>query len=393
MKICAVICELNPLHNGHRYIFEKAREATGADRLIALMSGHFVQRGTPAVTDAYSRAECALACGADAVIELPVVYAVAAADKFASGAVNILRTLPVDTLVCGAESDNGELIDIAAHIRAEEPETYKSALRACLDGGLSYGCAVTEATAAAASAQGADGESVRAMLSKPNNILAVSYRKAIVETQSDMDFVTIKRAGGDISESFSGTFSSASAIRKILDDDTVSAAMPAKSFEVLRRERKEHFVRSDEFGALMLAALRDSAAERIEDTPDCAEGFSVKIKKLADSSASFDDFMFSVPTSRFTRGRIMRICLQNLLRITKEMQASGYNCARLIGVRRGARDILGLLPQNIITDVRSESAIPAHWLPCYEAEKRASDIYSLIAHRPAKFRRRLITAD
>ena len=89
MKICAVICELNPLHNGHRYIFEKAREATGADRLIALMSGHFVQRGTPAVTDAYSRAECALACGADAVIELPVVYAVAAADKFASGAVNI----------------------------------------------------------------------------------------------------------------------------------------------------------------------------------------------------------------------------------------------------------------------------------------------------------------
>ena len=102
MKICAVICELNPLHNGHRYIFEKAREATGADRLIALMSGHFVQRGTPAVTDAYSRAECALACGADAVIELPVIYAVAAADKFASGAVNILRTLPVDALVSGS---------------------------------------------------------------------------------------------------------------------------------------------------------------------------------------------------------------------------------------------------------------------------------------------------
>ena len=94
MKYCAVICELNPFHNGHEYIFRKAREVSGCDRLIAIMSGPFVQRGRPAVTSERLRAECAMRYGADAVIELPVVYAAASGEIFARGAVNILNTMP-----------------------------------------------------------------------------------------------------------------------------------------------------------------------------------------------------------------------------------------------------------------------------------------------------------
>ena len=105
MKYCAVICELNPFHSGHEYILRRAREVSGCDRVIALMSGAFVQRALPACLDARSRAECALRYGADMVIELPVIYSSASGEVFAKGAIGILDTLPEIThLVMGAEN-------------------------------------------------------------------------------------------------------------------------------------------------------------------------------------------------------------------------------------------------------------------------------------------------
>ena len=104
MKICACICELNPFHNGHEYLLREARRLTGADYIVAVMSGDFVQRGLPAICDKYSRAKQALMGGADLVVELPVMYATASADYFAQGAVSAVVNMGcVDCVVFGSE--------------------------------------------------------------------------------------------------------------------------------------------------------------------------------------------------------------------------------------------------------------------------------------------------
>lgn len=84
MKTAAVIAEYNPFHTGHRYQIEQTRRLTGADYVLAVMSGDFVQRGAPAIYNKYIRTRMALLEGADAVIELPVLYALSSAEFFYS---------------------------------------------------------------------------------------------------------------------------------------------------------------------------------------------------------------------------------------------------------------------------------------------------------------------
>ena len=122
MKISAVIAEYNPLHRGHAYHMAKTRRQTGCDALIVLMSGNFVQRGEPAVFDKWTRARLALRAGADMVIELPVSYACASAERFAMGAVRILNGLHcTDALSFGSETADLSLLQELADMLAEEP--------------------------------------------------------------------------------------------------------------------------------------------------------------------------------------------------------------------------------------------------------------------------------
>lgn len=392
MKICAVICELNPFHNGHAYIFKEARRQSGCDAVLALMSGNFVQRAEPAVVDAYARAECALRGGADLVAELPVVYAVAAADVFARGAVDILNKIPaVDCLAMGVESDNFALIATLASVQASETENFRQSLRAALDAGFSYPQALTEATAQAAAACGCDIEEARAALAKPNNILAVAYKKALIKTGSRLRFLPVRRAGGDISEEFSGKYSSASALRQRLDDPRIAEAMPASAYEVLMREPARGGVDAARYDALMLAALRLGDLAAIRCAPDCAEGMEYKLRELAENCTSFGDMLSAVSTSRFTRGRIARICVQTLLGIGKDLPNVGYRCARLLGVREDKRDLLSILPDSIIINKQGEKAIPAAQRVCFEADKKAAAVYSIITRsRGNGFYRKLL---
>ena len=393
MKICAVICELNPFHNGHEYIFRQARAQSGCDAVLALMSGNFVQRAEPAVTDEYARAECALVCGADVVIELPAIYAVASAEMFARGAIGILNTInSVTHLAMGAESENFGLLRALAEIQANESEEFKATLRKTLDSGLSYPKALTAATAQEAGSLGFDKTEAADALNKPNNILAVAYKKALIKTASKIEFLPVRRAGGDISEEFSGRFTSASALRKRLGDDIISQAIPSSAYSILRCSLADGSVSKERLDALMLSALRLANPSKIKDTPDCAEGMEFKISEIATRSASYEEFLSSICTARFTKGRIARICTQTLLGITKNMQNCGYDFARLLGIRKDKRELLGLLPQNIITNKQSERLIPADMLACFAADQRASAIYSILTCRRGNgFYRKLLT--
>ncbi len=385
MRICAVICELNPLHNGHEYIFSEAKRISGADKLIALMSGDFVQRATPAVADEYARAECALKCGADAVIELPAVYATASAERFASGAVGILNTIRgVDSLVMGVETDDAYLLTVAAEVQREEPAEFTDALRSALDSGMPYPKAVTVATAVAAEKRDVDPDLITNLLVAPNNKLAVEYKKALLTSGSNIRFIPVKRMRGE-------NIRSAAELRTGPICPANISFMPQASFDIIKRESAAHSVSYSAYGTLIVHTLRSVDLSRIADTPDCAEGLEYRIKKAAERLTSYEEVVGEVCGARYTKGRIMRICLHTLLGITKQMQCGGYAFARLLGIRKDSENLLRTLPSNILKTKADERYLPANCAQ-YEVDKRAVDIYSVLSRYDGNcFYRKLLT--
>ena len=191
MKVTGIIAEYNPLHKGHEYQLKEARRLTGADYIVVVMSGCFTQRGTPAVLDKYDRARMALSCGADLVLELPVRFACASAEYFASGAVSVLNaTGCVDTLCFGSEcGDTQALLSAAALLaRAEQFPDYHTRLREAQKAGLSY-------PAARSRALEDFGGGDPSLFSLPNNILGIEYCRALETLKSPIRPLAIRRRG------------------------------------------------------------------------------------------------------------------------------------------------------------------------------------------------------
>ena len=175
MKICAIICEYNPFHNGHLYQLQQIREKSGCDKILCLMSGNFTQRGEAAVFHKSVRARHAVENGADAVIELPAVFSVSSAELFAGGAIHLLASLPaVTTLAFGCESGDREAFLTAAKASLSEDKEFKAALKENMKDGTSYAKAHTQTVLAF------NTDVDESLLTSPINILGVEYCKSIL---------------------------------------------------------------------------------------------------------------------------------------------------------------------------------------------------------------------
>ena len=138
-KVLGIIAEYNPFHNGHLYHLEQAKKLTGSSYTVAIMSGNFTQRGSTAIIDKWSRAEIALNCGIDLVLELPTLYATSSAENFADGAVKILNSLKVvDYLAFGAETSDMDILSPIADVLYKEPKAYRLLLSSELKKGISF---------------------------------------------------------------------------------------------------------------------------------------------------------------------------------------------------------------------------------------------------------------
>ena len=213
MKVVGLIAEYNPFHNGHLHHITKAKELTGADYAVVIMSGDYVQRGVPAIMPKRLRAEMALKSGASAVFELPVCYATGSAELFAEGAVSFFDHLGVVDSICfGSECNDLDGLQTIADVLLEEPEEYRIELRKHLKNGVSYPHARQAALSAYMSM-----ENYSILLNDPNNILGVEYLKALKKLNSSMKPYTIKRHGAHYhDETLHPVNSSASAIRSLL---------------------------------------------------------------------------------------------------------------------------------------------------------------------------------
>ena len=137
-KTLAIIAEYNPFHNGHLYQIKKAKEITGAENVIVIMSGNFTQRGDTSLINKFEKTKIALQNEVNMVIELPVIYSISSAENFALGAIKIINQLKVDYLVFGIEEENIEKLEEISEILVNENQNFKIKLKENLKKGKSY---------------------------------------------------------------------------------------------------------------------------------------------------------------------------------------------------------------------------------------------------------------
>lgn len=325
MKTAGLIAEFNPFHNGHKYILEKIKEKF--DAAVVMMSGSFVQRGDIAITDKHTRAATALNNGADLVLELPVIYALNTAQRFAMGAVETLdKTGVTDCLVFGSELGRGDELIRAAELLENEPPHISEKIKKFVSEGMNYPSAREKAY---------EGYINSDILSKPNNILAVEYIRAIKHMGSSIKPYTIERTNDFHSTDITGDVISATAVRRLIENgkevEKYVPEIPNGGFDIYSLKPLEN---------ALLYHLRTVQPQVLAQINDVSEGLENRITAAAGKSRSFDEICEKVKSKRYTMSRIRRILLSSFLGITKELAQLPPSYIRVLGMNDTGKKLL-----------------------------------------------------
>ncbi|MBQ7453137.1 MAG: nucleotidyltransferase family protein [Clostridia bacterium] len=315
MNFCAIICEFNPLTNGHKHLIEQAKKQTGLP-ILAIMSGDFVQRGETAILDKYTRSEIAIECGCDIVLELPTIFAISPAENFAFGAIKCLKELDcISHLAFGVENSNLETIESLARFMIDKKSVIDAEIQKQKDNKHSHNRIMQEVIIKLT-----NNRKYAQILKGANNILALEYIKASIKQGFEAKFVAIQRTdNGHNSKQSNSQFLSATAIRELAiakKTEQIKNFVPAKTYKKLKQQIFDY----DAFSKSILAHLRNQNAERIKQTMDVGfEGLENKILSESQKQTSFDATIKGITSKRYRSSRIKRICLASYLGITKNL--------------------------------------------------------------------------
>lgn len=391
MKVCAIIAEYNPLHNGHQYQIQTAKAMTQADYIIVLMSGNFTQRGVPAVIDKYERTKMALNAGADLVIELPLYYSTSSAEYFASGAVSLLNKLGcVDYLCFGSECGDIKILTDIADLLIEKKDIISEVIHKKVREGLSYPAARVQAIEESIPNS---YNHVEAM-SSPNNILGFEYIRAIKQFNSSIIPVTNHRIGSDYHDKLlDNPVSSALAIRSSLEEkgelERIKNNVPAYVYDIMEKSYEKIFpILNEDISSILKYKLLLDQSKGYEEYVDISGDFSDKILKNLNKFESYSQFCDLLKSKDITYARVARNLLHILLNIRKDSmkkyKENGYVFyARMLGFKKASQELLSVIKQNSeiplvskMADARN-SLEPIAW-EMLENDIQASHIYETI---------------
>ena len=356
MRTVGITAEFDPFHEGHKYLIDSVRSA-GADRVIAVMSGDFTQRGTPALCSKWERAKAALEGGVDLVIELPAVFACAGASYFAKGASEILAgTEVVDTIAFGSESGDAEALVRAAGFltKCEHVLTVRIAELSKL--GMSYPAAREKAMLEF------DKETDTSLISEPNNILAIEYIKAVRKITDNIDFFTVKRSGNS------------------------HAVTASKLREEARLRSPERFKRADDlFYKILVWKTLEMSEDDIDQIASASAGLGRKLKKEIRNASSLEKLIELVKSKGFTETRVRRLLTQTVLGITKHDMSSCLPYIRVLAANGTGRELIREITDRadipVIRNINRERGDkPEHpeISRTLEIEERAVDLFLLL---------------
>ena len=318
MKNIGIICEYNPFHNGH------AKQIAAFENTVCLMSGNFVQRAEPAIMDKYVRARAAVACGASLVLELPITYAIASAEGFADGGVELLSRLGCIDAICFG-SEEGDINNIMSTAKSLLQPEFSEVLRTELQEGVSFPVARHRAL----EAMGAEAR----LLERPNDILAVEYCKALLRRNSDIEAITLRREG----DYHTGTDAHNPSASFLRTQEDWSGYVPQAALEVYRSAPRYHLFAGQR---AMLARLRAMSEAEFEQLPYGSEGLWRKVMHACREKASLEQIIDAAKSKRYTRTRIMRILMCAYLGINEAMMRAEIPYVRVLAMNDAGREVL-----------------------------------------------------
>ncbi len=337
MKNVGIICEYNPLHGGHKYMFSRLREM-GAEKIICLMSGNAVQRGELAIMPKNLRARSAIEAGADAVFELPFPYSAGSAEFFASAGVDILARLGVDTIAFGSESGDIEFLRELA-LKAEE---YKPSNEKNIGTAADYFASLGDL--------------------KSNDILGIEYLKASKRLAPEMNFITVKREGAGYHESAAdGTYPSATEIRRAIIGGNIDSyseeQLPEGSKRAIRQAIENgEIALMNNIESVLLFFWRTCDISKVGLCAECGGGVAERLSSSAIEADSFEKMMALAATKRYTDSRLRRAVIFGMLGVTLDDLKRPAAYVNLLAADRTGLDFLSCA--NDITVVSKPSRIP-----------------------------------
>ncbi len=397
MKAAGIIAEYNPFHKGHAYQIEECRRQTGCDYVIVLMSGNYVQRGEPAVFDAYSRAEMALRGGADLILSLPIWTATASAEGFCEGAVRLLDALHLpEAISFGVEVPAGEtatktlqLLCELAQLLAAEPAAYRTALREGLKQGLSFPAARSKAVSSLL-------PHCTALLDTPNNILAAEYLKAIEKTGAALTPFCVERIGSGYHDRTMSDICSATALRAhfaktgtLPTEGIPTAALPVYN-RLLSQMRPGCFLAADDFSDLLFYRLEGLSAQELSCFADISLSLARRILKCREESFCISELCAAVGHRQLTQTGLMRGLLHVLLSMKKDALCAYKELphppyTQVLGCKKSALSLLSHLRKfadvPILVRASDCALLRGHAATLYETERQANTLYRRMLYR------------
>ncbi len=356
MNVIGIVAEYNPFHNGHLYHINKIKKMYPDSVIIAVISGSFCQRGDISILNKWDKSLIAINNQIDLVIELPFVFATQSADIFAKGAIKLLNSLHVDTIVFGSESNDIDYLTKIANQQINDKD-YHHRVKSLLNKGINYPTAMAKA--------------LNMEIKQPNDLLAISYIKEIIKNNYSIKPIAIKRTNDYHDDQLNNSIVSATAIRSNLDDSDILNYLPNSSYEKLYRIDMDRY-----FQLLKYKIISDINILNTYQTVD--EGIENRIKSTINNSNNLEELIMNIKTKRYTYNKINRMLTHILCSFTKEETANiEIEYIKILGFNKKGRNYLNTIKKDIaiplITSYRFASKI-------LDIEYRVTNIYSLLVN-------------
>lgn len=360
MKIIGIIAEYNPFHNGHKYQIDKIREKYEDALIIICTSSSFTQRGDISILNKWEKTKCALNNGANIVLELPYIYSTQSSDTFAKYALKILNELKINKLCFGSEDNDIDKLYKVADTQINNKQ-FDTKVKEHLDNGINYPTALNNALK----------ELIQIEITKPNDLLGVSYIKEILKNKYNIKPFTIKRTNDYHDIENNSDIVSASNIReRLLNNEDISSKVPQDVYEILKNKK----IKNKYFEYLKYKIISEQDLNKFLDVD---EGLHTRIKDQIQKSNTLEELIQNIKTKRYTYNKISRMLNHILCSLTKEennIQELEY--IRILGFDSKGKEYLSKIKKDIKTPILNKYDTKKY--KTLEIEKRVTDIYSLI---------------
>ena len=354
LETIGIICEYNPFHNGHIHHISEIKKKYPNSIIILAVNGYFLERGEISILTKEAKTKIALENDIDIVIEIPALYGTQSADNFAYAAIYLLNKLKVNRIIFGSETN--DIKKIMAIAKESNKNKYAKEIKDLLETGLNYPTAMAK--------------SLKTDFSfMPNDLLGISYVKAILKINKKIIPETIQRTNNYLDIQANDDIISASNIRnKLKNNENIKKYLPKCSFDRIINIDYDKY-----FNLLKTIIIRNDDLDTILDVD---EGIENRIKEMVVKAKNVDDLIQKIKTRRYTYNKINRMLIHILLGIKKKDAKVLIDYLHLLGINNKGRQYLKKIRKelDISLNINKESII-------YKYEMKSAYIYDILTNQ------------